>query len=168
MNLTGNHGCTALHYSAKNGNYELVRFVNDMGMDNHLKVNFGRSCLHISPPHGHSSLCKALIDKHNFDVHMPDNDDWTALHYSARNDSHELVTLFADTVKDVHLTNNSGWNCFHIAALYGHWSPCKALIYNLKFDSGVTDYDGWTVIHYAARNCSFLLMINMIITLKIT
>ena len=155
VNLTGSLGCTALHYSAKNGNYELVTFLNDRGVDIHLKDNLGRNCLHISALHGHLSLCKALIDKHNFDVHIADNDHWTALHYSARNGSHELITLFADMGKDIHLANNSGWNCLHIAALYGHLDLCKTLIYNFKFDSRVTDYDGWTVIHYAVRSGSY-------------
>ena len=48
---------------------------------------------------------------------MTDNDGWTAIHYSARNGSYELVTYFIDLGNDIHLKTNTGSNCLYIAAL---------------------------------------------------
>ena len=42
---------------------------------------------------------------------------WTALHFSARAGSYELLTYFADTGTDIYLRTNDGSNCLHIAAL---------------------------------------------------
>ena len=68
----------------------------DMGTDIQLKDSLGRNCFHIAVLYGYLNLCKALIIKHNFHVHMIDNEQWKPLHYSARNRRYELVRFFAD------------------------------------------------------------------------
>ena len=68
-----------------------------MGADIHLKVINGWSCMNIAAVNRHSNICKAFVHQHDFDVHFKDNDGWTALHYSARAGSYELVSFFADT-----------------------------------------------------------------------
>ena len=59
---------------------------------------------------------------------MIDDDGWTALHYSARNGSYELVTYFDEMGTDIYVRNNSGWNCLHNAAFNGHLKLCQTLI----------------------------------------
>ena len=93
--MAGNDGWTPLHYAASSGSYKLVIFFAYMENDIYPETNDGRNCLSIAALGGHLKLCKKLIYKHNFDIHMSDNDNWTALHYSARNGSYELVTYFA-------------------------------------------------------------------------
>ena len=51
---------------------------------------------------------------------MKSNAGQTTLHYSARNDSYELVTLSADKRTEIHLKDNLGQDCLHIAAAYKH------------------------------------------------
>ena len=63
---------TVLHYSARNGSYDSVKLLADMGMDFYLKTKIGWNCLHSAALYRHGRLCKTLIDKHNFDVHVPD------------------------------------------------------------------------------------------------
>ena len=77
------------------GSYKLVIFFADMENDIYPETNDGRNCLSIAALGGHLKLCKTLIYKHNFDIHVTDNDNWTAQHYSARNGSYGLVTYFA-------------------------------------------------------------------------
>ena len=71
--MVENDGWTALHYSARYGSYELLRYFADMGVDIHLKNNNSWNCPHISSLHGHLNLCKIFISKHKFDIHMAGN-----------------------------------------------------------------------------------------------
>ena len=91
----------SFHYSTKNYIYELVKFLKDNGTDICLQTNDRKNCLHIAPRYGHFKLCKALIGENSFDPQMADNDGWTALHYSVKHGSYELVTFFAEKRTDV-------------------------------------------------------------------
>ena len=94
--MPDNDGNTFLHCSATNGIYELFSYFADMETDINCKNNLGSNCLHIAAQYGHLNLCKELINKHNFDIHIADNDGCTALHYSASSGNYELLTYFAD------------------------------------------------------------------------
>ena len=155
VNVAGKGGRTALHYSAQSGKYELVTYFADMGTDIQLKTDDGRNCLHIAAREGHFNLCKMLIDKHEFDVHMTSNDGWTALHWSVKSGNYELVTYFTDMGTDIHLKTNKGFNCLHIAAYKGHLNLCKMLIDNHKFDVDMTDNDGWSALHWSAQGDNY-------------
>ena len=155
LNMTDNDGLTALHQSAGNGNFDSVTFSTDVGTGIHLKTNIGQNCLHIAAFYGHLNLCKALVEKHKFDVNLADNHGWTALHHSARNGSYDLVTFFTEPGTDIHLKTNNDQNCLHIAAFNGHLNLCKTLVEKHKFDVNLTDNDGWTALHHSARNGSY-------------
>ena len=155
VNVAGKRGRTALHYSAQSGKCELVTYFADMETDIQLKTDDGRNCLHIAAREGHVNLCKMLIDKHEFDVHMTNNAGWTALHWSAKSGKYELVTYFTEMGSDIHLKTNTGLNCLHIAAYKGHLNLCKMLIDNHKFDAGMTDNTGWSAVHWSAQGGNY-------------
>ena len=48
-----NDGLTALHYSAKSGRYDLIKFFIDKETDIYLKTENGLNCLHIAADSGH-------------------------------------------------------------------------------------------------------------------
>ena len=104
---------------------------------------------------GHFSLCRILINKHNFDVHLSCNRGWTTIHYSAIKGSCQLVKYFADTGIDINLKTNDGSNCLHIAGDKGHLNLCKELIYKHDFDVQLSNNDGWTALHYSVKNGSY-------------
>ena len=85
------NGWTALHFSAASGSYPFVKFFADIKSDILLKTNDGENCLHIAASYGHLNLCKKLIDEYEFDVHLPNNNRWTPLHFAAKNGSYELI-----------------------------------------------------------------------------
>ena len=136
----------------------MVKLFADIGTDIQLKNNLGQNCLHIAAAYKHFNLCKTLIYKHNLDVHMVDNNGWTALHYAARNGSSELVSFFADMGIDIYLKDNLGQNCLHFAALSGHLHLCKTLLETKDFDLHMTNNEGWTALHYPARNGTYELV----------
>ena len=153
--LPDNDGCNALHYFAENGSYELVKVVADMGTDIKMQTNKGKNCLHIAADNSHLNLCMTLINEHNFDARLPDDDGWTAFHYFARNGSYDLVKVVADMGKDIKLETNEGKNCLHIAADYGYFNLCRTLISKHNFDVLLPENDGWSAVHYFAKNGSY-------------
>ena len=74
VHVTDDDGSIAFHYSARCGSFELFRYFADMGVDINIKNNDGWNCLHVAALYGHLNLCKILIDKHKFDMHMTEND----------------------------------------------------------------------------------------------
>ena len=92
--MADNEGWTTLHFSAKNGSYELFKYFVDMGSCVHLKTVDGKNCLHTAALNGNLSLCQLLKDKRNFHVHMAGNDGWTPLHYAASSSNYKLVCFF--------------------------------------------------------------------------
>ena len=158
LDMTANHGFTAVHCSAQNGNYELVAYFVGMGADIHLKTDDGRNCLHIAALQGHLNLCKMLIDKYKVDLHMTDNEGCTAVHCSAQSGNYELVAYFVEMGADIHLKTDDGRNCLHIAALQGHLNLCKMLIDKHKVDLDMTTNQGWTAVHCSAQNGNYELI----------
>ena len=146
---------TAVHCSVQNDSKDLVNLFADMITDVHLKTNDGSNCRHIAALHGHLNLCKALVNKHNFDVDITENDGWSSLHFSVLNGSYELVNFFTDMGANIHLKTNDGKNCLHIAALNGHLNLCKMFLDNHKFDVHVSDYNEWRPFHFSAKNGNF-------------
>ena len=117
VHMADQGGWTEFHYSARYGSYDLLIYFVDKGADISLKDNEGLTCVHTAALHGHLNLCKILKDKHTFDVHMAEKNGWTALHYSTRYCSYDLIKYFADVGADICLKDNDGLNYLHIAAL---------------------------------------------------
>ena len=67
-------------------------------------------------------------------MHIADNDEWAALHYSAKNGTYELFTYLADLEVDTCLKTNDGSNCLHIFAVNGYLDLCKTLIDKYRFE----------------------------------
>ena len=158
VQLPDHDGCTALHYLAENGSYVLLKAVADIGIDINLKTNDGKNFLHIAAENGHFNLCWTLIRKHNFEVHLPDHDGWTALHYFSKKGRYELIKDVADMGIDINVKTNNGKNCLHIAADYGHFNLCWTLIRKQNFEVQLPDHDGCTALHYFAQNGSYVLL----------
>ena len=161
MHATDNRGWAALHFSAQNGNYEKLTFFankkNDKENDIYLKTKDGVNCLHIAAANGHFSLCKMLIDEHNFDVRVCDGDEWSPLHHSVITGNYELIKYFIDKGSDIYLKVNDGTNCLHIAAANGHLNLSRTLLDKYNFDINLANNDGWTALHFSARNGNFAL-----------
>ena len=75
--MLDNGGCTALHFYARNGSYELVQFVAIKEVDFDLKNKDGCNCFQIGALYGHLNLCK-----YNLDVGLDDEDGLKPLHFS--------------------------------------------------------------------------------------
>ena len=149
-----NDGWTALHYSTRGGTYSLITYFVDMGTDIYLKTNDGKNCLHIAALYGHLNLCKALENRYNFDIHAADNDGWTAVHFSVRNGSYQLVKYFTNMETDINLQANEKEN----SLLIEEFNDPKFDLYmahndalNLKSDIPMAYNDGWEALYISTR-----------------
>ena len=151
IQMYDNHGLLPLHHLAINGSYELFNNFAEIGLDTHLRTKDGQNCLHIAARYEHLNLCKALIEKHDFDAQLVAKRGWTALHFSAEGGHYEVFKFFVDKGISSHLVSDDGVNCLHIAALYGNLNLCKMLIDMHDFDVQVTLEKGWNALHLSAR-----------------
>ena len=110
--MIDNEGSTSLHYFARYGSYKSIKFLVSMGTDINLKTKQSINCLHIAANYGHLNLCKTLINKYNVDVELPDNDGWTALHFSARSGRYEIVKYFTNMGIKINLKEKDGRTVF--------------------------------------------------------
>ena len=62
-----------------------------MRWDIHLKKNYMKNSLNIAALYKNLILSQIIKDKHNFDVHMGDNNGLTTLPFSARNVKYALA-----------------------------------------------------------------------------
>ena len=89
---------------------------------------------------------------------MTDDEVWKALNFAAANGSYESFKNIADSGSDTHHKTNDGVNYLHTAALCGSLNLCKILVHRHKFSVDMTDDDGWTAFHFAAKNGSYELI----------
>ena len=92
------------------------------------------NCLHIAALYGHLNLCKIFLDNENFDVHMADNDGWTALHNAARNGSFELFSYFLGKGSEVYRKTNSMKNVLHLSSFNGHFDIWEFVLEHFSKD----------------------------------
>ena len=130
----------------------------DEGIDILLKTKNGMNCLHIAATYGHLNLCKTLLNKHKFDVHMNDNKGFTGLHFSAKNGNYELVKFFVDKGTDILLKTKNGTKCLHLAAKNGYLNLCRTLVNIHVFDVQIPDNKGFIVFQHPTQNKAYELV----------
>ena len=157
INVTDNHGTSALLCCARNGNYQLFQYFIKMGGNINHRTKYGENCLHIAASGGYMDLCKILVKKYNFDIHVTDYYGKSALHYCAENGNHQLFHYFLDMGSDINQRTRNGRNCLHIVVQGGYMEFCKLLIEEYSFDINITDYFGRSALLCCARNGNYQL-----------
>ena len=107
--------------------------------------------LHITGYYGHFRLCKVLLEKYNFDLHIIDHDGSSALLSAAEAAHLELFEYFLEKFDDLYREKNNGMTCLHIAALNAHLHFCTVLLEKYNFDLHMNDDDGNSALLFAAE-----------------
>ena len=148
MFMTDNGGWVVIHFCARNGRCELVNYFTALGADIHLKTNDAKNCLHIAARYGHLNLCKTLVNNDNFDVHLTDDDECTALHYSAENGEFSFIL---GKGSEIYSKTKTRRNVLHFSASNGHYNICRYIL-----EYFVKDYkDNNTKNQYALNGRSY-------------
>lgn len=116
VNQTDERNCTPLHYAAKHGNRDMIRFD---------KKFMCAQCrlLHICLSY------RFLVDK-GADLKAEDKHGWSVLQYAVRYAPIESVQLLLDLEADIHHKEKKGWTCLHLAARNGHPNKARMLLEN--------------------------------------
>ena len=165
INITDDSGTSALLCCAKSGNYQLFQYFIKMGSNINQRNKSGENCLHIAARHGYMDLCKILVEKYNFDVHIIDYSGKTVLHHCAGNGNYQLFQYFLKMGIDISLRTKHHENCLHIAAYSGHNELCKVLIEKYNFDIHAVDRYGRSPLH---KCCDFFRINNELVQYFIT
>ena len=152
INITDNHGASALLCCAACGNYQLFQYFIKMGSNINQRTKYDQNCLHRAASGGYMDLCKILVEKYNFDIHVTDYFGKSALHYCAGNGNLQLFHYFLDMGSDINQRTRNGKNCLHIVVQGGYMDLCKILVEKYNFDIHVTDYFGKSALHYCVEN----------------
>ena len=150
--LTDDDGWAVLHHAAENGNLDLFQYLIGKWSDVYSKTKDKQNSLHIAAVNGHAGLCKILLEIYNLDILLTDADGKTVLHHTAECGNRHLFQYLIGRGSDVFSKTKDKQNSLHIAALNGHADLCKTLLEIYNLDILLTDADGKTVLHYAAKS----------------
>ena len=134
VNIADNDGWTALHCSARSGNYELVAYFTDTVTDIYVETAEGMNCLHIASRYGHLKICKRFLVEYCFDVNLTDKNGCTALHYSAKSGNFNLFLYVLEKGTDMYFKTNRMENVLHFSASGGHYEICEFVLKNFTKD----------------------------------
>ncbi|KAG7166873.1 Ankyrin-3-like 3 [Homarus americanus] len=128
-------GRTALHYAARNGHLEIVRFLLSRGGDPEAEDNFGNTAVHWAAEGGHVHILKVLRDN-NCDLSPTNNFQNTPLHCAARGMIKSLGALkwLLDQGVTLRLKNKDGCLAVDVAKNVGN-IEAESLIHQYWHDN---------------------------------
>ncbi|XP_069763709.1 ankyrin repeat domain-containing protein 16 isoform X2 [Narcine bancroftii] len=116
----GNSGDTALHYAARRGHLEIMKYlVEELGSDVELVNSDYKRALHEAASMGHRECLKYLIAR-DARIDPLKKADWTPLMMASTRKNLEVIKDLVESGANLTLKNKDGWNCFHIACREGH------------------------------------------------
>ena len=151
MTKINNHSDTVLHYAARNGSLDLLKFV--INPHNCMATNKrGETILHCAV--NHIEVVKYLIIECNFDpMTLINNDRDTVLHNAARKGLLDLLKFMINHHNcNLMATNRWGETILHFAVK--HTDIVKYLINECNCDPMVVDERGQTPLHIATYQCN--------------
>ncbi|XP_051889887.1 ankyrin repeat domain-containing protein 16 isoform X2 [Pristis pectinata] len=148
----GRSGDTALHYAARRGHLEILKYlVEELGADVELMNSDYKRALHEAASMGHRECLRYLIAR-GARVDALKKADWTPLMMACTRKNLEVIKDLIDSGANLTLKNKDGWNCFHIACREGNPEIIQFL---LKVSPGIWDVESKvkrTPLHTAAMH----------------
>ncbi|XP_007252465.3 ankyrin repeat domain-containing protein 16 [Astyanax mexicanus] len=124
----GRSGDTLLHYAARHGHLEVLRYlVEDVGMDIELYNSDYKRALHEAASMSHEQCVQYLIHR-GAKIDTLKKADWTPLMMACTRRNLEVIKLLLDHGADPTIRNKDGWNSFHIACREGDAAVIEHLL----------------------------------------
>ena len=144
----GSLGYPALHWAAKYGHLEVVKYLVGQGASLTATDNFGETALHIAAHFGHLEVVKYLVGQ-GASLTATDNFGETALHIAAHFGHLEVVKYLVGQGASLTATDSGGNTALHGAAKYGLLEVVKYLVGQGASLTAKGAY-GLTALHWAA------------------
>ena len=148
MTVINDDGDTVLHYAAKKGLLDLLKFMINHHHCNLMATNkWGKTILHCAVEY--TEVVKYLIIECNCDPMTVINDDGdTVLHYAAKKGLLNFLKFMINHHNcNLMAINKQGKTILHCAV--AHTEVVQYLIIECNCDPMVADKDGWTLLHTA-------------------
>ena len=147
-----NDGWTALHDAARDAKSEIIEYLLSLGLKVNMVDNSGRTPLMFACCDcSRFDNIKTLI-KQGADIHQIDNDGWTALHDAATHAKSEIIEYLLSLGLKVNMVDNSGHTPLMCACCDGDRLDNIKTLIKQGADIHQIDVNGWTALHYAARD----------------
>ncbi|XP_050297321.1 uncharacterized protein LOC126736813 [Anthonomus grandis grandis] len=143
---------TALHFAARGGNIEVIKFIIDQKISANAKDVNSRSPLHIAAAYGRENIIDFFLGETDLYVDDLDCNNKTPLHIAAENGQKEAVEILLKYNANTNTTDLAGFAPVHLAVKNNHIDVVKIL---LKKESDVDINEvmgGFTSLHLAAEN----------------
>ena len=168
--LEFNDGWSALHFAARDSSPEIIEYLLSLGMTVNMSDKCGQTPLMCACyKGGRLDNIKRLLEL-GADIQQLDYDGWPALHFAARDSSPEIIEYLLSLGMTVNMTDKSGQTLLMSACLEGGRLDNIKRLLELGADIQQLDYNGWSALHFAARDSSpeiieYLLSVGMTVNM---
>ena len=155
-------GETPLMTAAENGNLEVVKVLMSANADPGIvESSRGQSALMWAVAEGHSGIAQALIEN-GADVMQHSFAGYTPLHFASQNNSLDSAKILLSMDADVNETAQDRMSPLLLAAASGYDDLTRYLL-ELGADPNVSDYRGFTALHYASMQRSMIASVQSLL-----
>ena len=164
-------GWSALHFAATYSNPEIIEYLLSLGMTVNMTDKSGQTPLMCACLEGgRLDNIKRLLELGADIQQLEFNAGWSALHFAARDSSPEIIEYLLSLGMTVNMTDKSGQTPLMCACYKGGRLDNIKRLFELGADIQQLDYDGWSALHFAARDSSpeiieYLLSLGMTVNM---
>lgn len=153
-------GWTSLHLASRAGHTSCVELLlasqaNPLSLD-----RYGRTPLHLACMQSSRECINALlsrVENRSEAVNQTDKDKWTTVHYAARSNNGDALTLLLDSLADPNVSDSEGWTPLHNCARNGQKHCAEILLRHGANMTAMTRLQQ-TPLHVASRSSKAKLM----------
>lgn len=138
-----------LWHSAVLGNVGMVQRLLDLGADLRSISDESTDLLKFHLTNSHLQLVETLLERKAVTVKQKDKDEWSLLHYAARDSCPDVVTILLDRGSDINITTRSRMTALHLAAIAGDKISVDILL-KAGARKNEADRRGWTPLHVSS------------------
>ncbi|XP_066561213.1 ankyrin repeat domain-containing protein 16 isoform X2 [Amia ocellicauda] len=124
----GKSGDTMLHYAARHGHLDIVRFlIEEIGLDIELYNSDYKTALHEAASMSQRECVRYLVAK-GAKIDSLKKADWTPLMMACTRRNLDIIKELTENGANAGLKNKDGWNCFHVACREGEPAVIEHLL----------------------------------------
>ena len=163
---------SALHFAASDSSPEIIEYLLSLGMTVNMTSKTGQTPLMCACLKGGClDNIKKLFELGAGIKQLEFSDEWSALHFAARDSSPEIIEYLLSLRMIVNMTSKTGQTPLMCACLKGGRLDNIKMLFELGADIQRLEFsDEWSVLHFAARDSSpevieYLLSLGMIVNM---
>ena len=130
VHMSDNNEWIPLHFSAKNGSFELFSYLLDKGSEIYCKTKDMENVLHLSAGNGHLKICEFVLKHFAKDYHNNNSKNQNVLYGNI----YKSQVFYKYNIIFLHSMDVNGNTCLHLAADGNQSKICEML---LKYDTDI-------------------------------